>query len=72
MIVEVGLVVLAAFTGYEAYQNRTKIEAAVKKQTNREFAAEYDLRCVEAKAQAEWDIVKADLVNIKAAISNKV
>ena len=62
MIVEIGLVVLAAFTGYEAYQNRTKIEAA----------AEYDLRCVEAKAQAELDIVKADLVNIKAAISNKV
>ena len=59
MVVEIGLGVLAAITGYEAYRNRTKIAVA----------AESDLRLVEAKAKAD---VSAALTEVLAVVASEV
>jgi len=57
MIVEVVLGVLAAFTGYEAYRNRTKIAVA----------AESDL-LVEAKAKADVSAARTEVLAVVASV----
>ena len=62
MIVEIGLGVLAAITGYEAYRNRTKIAVA----------AESDLRLVEAKAKADVSAARTEVLAVVASEVTKL
>ena len=62
MIVEIVLGVLAAFTGYEAYRNRTKIAVA----------AESDLRLVEAKAKADVSAARTEVLAVVASEVTKL
>ena len=58
MIVEFVLGVLAAFTGYEAYRNRTKIAVA----------AESDPRLVEAVAKADVSAARTEVLAVVASV----
>jgi peptidyl-tRNA hydrolase len=62
MVVEIGLGVLAAITGYEAYRNRTKIAVA----------AESDLRLVEAKAKADVAAARTEVLAVVASVRAEV
>jgi hypothetical protein len=62
MVVEIGLGVLAAITGYEAYRNRTKIAVA----------AESDLRLVEAKAKADVSAARTEVLAVVASEVTKL
>lgn len=68
MVVGVVLGVLAAFTGYEAYRNRTKIATAAEAGLRLESKAKADVSAARTEVLAVVASVRAEAINLVDAL----